>query len=96
MSKSLTMPIRPEPKQPQRALQRPPRSAAELDFKTAPSDTECLQQALREYHEASWDDSSFEELSFQAQHIILRRAQEIKGRQHRLLSILEVRQPIAS
>ena len=90
------MSMRPEPKQPKLALQRTPRSAAESDFKMAPSDTECLEQALREYREASWDDSSFEELPFEAQHIILRRAQEIKGRQHRLLSILDVRHPIAS
>jgi hypothetical protein len=91
------MPMRPaEPKQPKRALEGNPRSAAESDFKMSPSDTECLLQALREYREASWDDSSFEELSFESQHTILRRAQEIKGRQHRLLSILDVRYPMAS
>ena len=95
-SKSLTMPMRPEPKQPKRALQGNPRSAAESDFKMAPSDTECLPQALREDHEASWDDSSFEELPFEAQHAILRRAQEIKGRQHRLRSILPVRHSLDS
>lgn len=85
-----------EPKQPKRALQGNPRLAAESDFKMAPSDTECLQQALREYREASWDDAWFDELPFEAQHTILRRAQEIKHRRHRLLSILEVRHPIAS
>jgi hypothetical protein len=91
------MPTRPaEPKQPKRAEEGNPRSAAESDFKMAPSDTECLQQALREYHETSWDDSSFEELPFESQHAILRRAQEIKNRQHRLLSILDVRYSIAS
>jgi hypothetical protein len=58
-SKSLTMPMHPEPKQPKRVLQGNPRSAAESDFKMAPSDTECLQQALREYREASWDDAWF-------------------------------------
>ena len=91
------MPMRPiEPKQPKRAVEGNPRSAAQSDFKMAPSDTECVQQALREYHEASWDDSSFEELPFEAQHTILRRAQEIKSRHHRLMSILDVRHPIAS
>ena len=97
MRKPLTMPMRPaEPKQPKRAVEGNRRSAAESDFKMAPSDTECLQQALREYREVSWDDSSFEELPFESQHTILRRAKEIKGRQHRLLSILDVRHPAAS
>ena len=97
MRKPLTMPMRPaEPKQPKRAVGGNRRSAAESDFKMAPSDTECLQQALREYREVSWDDSSFEELPFESQHTILRRAKEIKGRQHRLLSILDVRHPAAS
>ena len=91
------MPMRPaEPKQPKRTVEGDHRSAAESDFKMAPSDTECLSQALREYRETSWDDSSFDELPFEAQHTILRRAQEIKSRQHRLLSILDVRHPIAS
>lgn len=70
--------------------------AAKSDFKMTLSDTECLQQALGEYREASRDESSFEELPFEAQHTILRRAQEIKSRQRRLLSILESRHPIAS
>ena len=91
------MPMRPvKPKQPKRAVEGDSRSSAESDFNIAPSDTECLQQALREYREASWDDSSFEELPFEAQHTILRRAQEIRSRQHLLMSILDVRHPIAS
>jgi hypothetical protein len=97
MRKSLTMHIRPaKPNQQKRALQGNPRSAAESDFKMAPSDTECLQQALREYREASWNDVWFDELPFEARHTILRRAQEIKCRRHRLLSILDFRHPIAS
>jgi hypothetical protein len=97
MRKSLTIPMRPvEPKQPKRAVEGTSRLAAKSDFQMALSDTECLQQALGEYREANRDDSSFEELPFQAQHTILRRAQEIKSRQHRLLSILDVRHPIAS
>jgi hypothetical protein len=60
------------------------------------SDTECLRQALREYRETSWDDSSFEELSFEAQLTILRRAQEIESDQHRLQAVLSIRHPIAS
>jgi len=90
------MPMHPEPRQPKRTLQGDPRSAAESDFKMAPSDMECLQQALREYCEASWDDAWFDELPFEARHTILRRAQEIKRRRHRLLSILDVRHRIAS
>jgi hypothetical protein len=85
-----------ESKQPKRAVEGNLGSPAESDFKMATSDTECLRQALREYREASWDDSSFEELPFEAQHTILRRAQEIKSHQHRLLSVLDVRHPIAS
>lgn len=91
------MPMRPvESKQPKRAVEGTCHSTAESDFKLSLSDTECLQQALREYREASWDDSSFEELPFGAQHTILSRAQEIKSRQHRLLSVSDVRHPIAS
>lgn len=41
-------------------------------------DTEFLFRALLEYREATWDDSSFENLPSEAQHTILRRAQEIK------------------
>jgi hypothetical protein len=91
------MPLRPvESRHPRGAVQGNPRSVAESDFKMTPGDTECLQQALREYREASWDDAWFDELPFEARHTILRRAQEIKRRRHRLLSILDVRHPIAS
>jgi hypothetical protein len=56
-------------------------------FEVILSDTECLERALREYRETSWDDSSLEELPFEAQHAILRRAQEIESRQHRLQAV---------
>ena len=91
------MPMRAvESTQPKDATQDKPRSAAESDFKMVPSDTECLQQALREYREASWDDSSFEELPFEAQQTILRRADEIKSRHAHMPSVPDVRYPIAS
>ena len=60
------------------------------------SDTDCFERALREHRETSWDDSSFEELPFEVQQTILRRAQEIKECQHRLQAVLGVRHPIAS
>lgn len=91
------MPLRPvESKQPLGAVQRDPRSTTGSDFKMAPSDTECLEQALREYHEASWDDSSFGDVPLEVQHTILRRAQEIKSRHHRLRSFPDLRHAIAS
>lgn len=73
-----------------------PRFSAESGLNMALNDTECVQQALREYREESWDDSLFEELPSDAQHTILRRAQEIKNRQRRLLSALDLRRPLAS
>jgi hypothetical protein len=70
-----------ESKQPKRVVERTC-SSTERHFEMTVSDTECLKQAIAEYRETSWDDSSFEELPFEAQHAILRRAQEIKSRQH--------------
>lgn len=83
-------------KQPKHAVEESSRSAFEPRFDMMLSDTDCFQRALREYRETSWDDSSFEELPFAAQQTILRRAQEIKGSQHRLQAVLGVRHPIAS
>ena len=91
------MPLRPvESKQSIGAVPGDPRSATGSDFKMAPSDTECLEQALREYREASWDDTSFEDVPLEVQHTILRRAQEIKSHHHRLRSFADLRHPIAS
>ena len=59
-------------------------SAVESHLDLIFSDTDCFERALREYREASWDNSSFEELSFEAQQTILRRAQEIRGSERRL------------
>jgi hypothetical protein len=73
-----------------------PRFSTESSLNMGLSDTECVEQALREYREESWDDSLFEELPSEAQHTILRRAQEIKNRQRRLLSALDVRRRLAS
>lgn len=73
-----------------------PRFAPESRLNMALNDTECVEQALREYREESWDDSLFEELPSEAQHTILRRAQEIKNRQHRFFSTLDLRRPLAS
>ena len=72
------------------------RFSAESGLNMALNDTECVEQALREYREESWDDSLFEELPSEAQHTILRRAQEIKNRQRRLRSALDLRRPLAS
>ena len=68
-----------QPKQPKPAVDGSWRSEVEPGFDTTLSDTDCFQRALREYRETSWDDSSFEELPFEAQQTILRRAREIKG-----------------
>jgi len=65
-------------------------------FDVISGDTDCFERALREYRETTWDDSSFEELPFETQQTILHRAQEMKGCQHRLQSVLGVRHPIAS
>jgi len=73
-----------------------PRFSAESGLNRALNDTECVEQALREYREEIWDDSLFEELPPEAQHTILRRAQEIKNRQRRLLSAPDLRRPLAS
>ena len=70
------------PKQPKPAVEVSWRSDVKPGFDTTLSDTDCFQQALREYRETSWDDSSFEELPFEAQQTILRRAQEIEGSYH--------------
>lgn len=63
-------------KQPQLATEGT--GVLESHFDLVLSDTECFERALYEYRETSWDDSTFEELSFEAQQKILRRAQEIK------------------
>lgn len=72
------------------------RPAPESDFNLASYDTECLERALREYRELSWDDSPFEDLPSEDQHTILRRAQEMKTRENRLRTILNVRHRVAS
>jgi hypothetical protein len=41
-------------------------------------DTEYLDRALLEYRESSWDDADFADLPSEAQHKILRRAQDMK------------------
>ena len=69
---------------------------AKSHFDVILSDTDCFERALSEYREASWDESAFEELSFETQDAILRRAQEIKGCQYRLQSVLGDRHRIAS
>jgi hypothetical protein len=85
-----------ESKQPKRAVKDSWRTALESHFDQVLSDTHCLERALREYRERSWDDSSFEELSFEAQQTILRRAQEVETSQRRLQAVLGARYPIAS
>ena len=82
--------------QTKRVVEGSRRSAVEFHFDMILSDTDCFERALREYHETSWDDSSFEELPFEVRQTILRRAQEIKECQHRLQAVLGVRHPIAS
>jgi hypothetical protein len=81
-------------KQPQRVAEGS--RALESHFDLVLSDTDCFERAICEYRETSWDDSSFEELSFEAQQRILRRAQEIKDCQHRPKAVAGVRHPIAS
>lgn len=69
-------------KRPKPSVERNWRSEVEPEFDTTLSDTDCFQRALREYREASWHDSSFEELPLEVQQTILRRAQEIEGSHH--------------
>ena len=85
-----------EPKKPKLAVEGSCRSVVKSHFVTTLRDTACFEQALREYRETSWDDSSFEELPFETQETILRRAQEIKACQDRPKEVPDVRHPIAS
>lgn len=85
-----------EPKKPKRAVEGSCRSIPESHFDTTIRDTVCFERALRDYQETSWDDSSFEELPFETQQTILRRAQEIKACQDRLKAVVDVQHPIAS
>ena len=84
-----------EPKKPKPAVEESWRSVVESHFATTLRDTACFERALREYRETTWDDSSFEELPFETQETILRRAQEIKACQDRA-KVVPVRHPIAS
>lgn len=83
-----------EPKKPKPAVEAC-RSVMESHFDTISRDTVCFRRALRDYRETNWDDSSFEELPFETQQTILRRAQEIKAYQDRLKAVPDVRHPIA-
>ena len=85
-----------EPKKPKRAVKGSWRSVVESHFDTTLRDTDCFERALRDYRETSWDDLSFEELPFETQQEILRRAQEIKTCQDHLKAVVHVPAPIAS
>jgi hypothetical protein len=65
-------------KQPTRTVEASWNSAMASHFDQVLRDTYCFQRALHEYREQVRDDSSFEELTFEAQQAILHRAQEIK------------------
>jgi hypothetical protein len=84
-----------ESDRPSLAAMRNSGSAVE-HFDLTLSDTQCFERALLEYRETSWDDSSFEQLPFEAQHTILSRAQDIKSHQDRLQAIVGIHARIAS
>jgi hypothetical protein len=50
----------------------------------AVDDTECIEEALREYRESSWDDRDFRDMPAGVRHVILQQAQDIKDRESRL------------
>ena len=50
----------------------------------AVDDTECIEEALREYRESSWDDRDFRAMPAAVRQAMQQRAQDIKDRESRL------------
>ena len=48
------------------------------------NETECFEEALREYQESTWDDRDFKDMPPGVRHMILQRAQDIQDREARL------------